>query len=261
MDKTDNLKYAPAHIKKYIENQSYRIDTVGMESSSVFIYDQRNLVLKIILKVSDYLNELEMMKWLDGKVPVPKVIEHGENHGLYFILMTKIDGMMSFDEKLMDNPEALIDILVEGIQSFWRLPVEQCPIHNNIQNKLKLAKSYIDHQLVDINDWDDDIIQNRFQTPLELYDYLLTNQMEEELVVSHGDYCLPNILIKDRKISGFIDLSRAGVADIYQDISLLIRSFNFNIKSKDYKKLIIEKLGIKFDVKKCDYYLLLDELF
>ncbi|MDO9628976.1 MAG: hypothetical protein Q7I99_03660 [Acholeplasmataceae bacterium] len=72
---------------------------------------------------------------------------------------------------------------------------------------------------------------------------------------------MPNIFIKEDQITGYIDLSRAGIADIYQDISLLIRSFDYNIKSNEYKSLIIEKLGITLDEKRLDYYLLLDELF
>lgn len=261
MKQIEILKYTPEHIKKYIENQKYRIDTIGMESSQVFIYDDLKLVLKVNQVESDYIAELKMMRWLEGKVLVPHVMETGESHGNFYILMSLIEGLMSFDESLMSDPESLIDILVGGIKSFWRLPVEECPIDNRIENKLKIAKRNIEQGLCNTSDWDQEIILNRFQTVEELYDYLLVNQMEEELTLSHGDYCLPNILIKDNSIAGFIDLSRAGVADIYQDISLFIRSFSYNIKSKEYKKLIFEKLGIKVNEKKLDYYLLLDELF
>ena len=261
MDDQQILVQAPINIKKYIENHPYQKDNVGMESSFVFIYNDLNLVLKAVDNETHFQSEMTMMNYLNGKVLVPKIIEYGVSEGYYYLLMTKLEGLMAFDEELMKNPEALIDILVSGIKSFWEIPIKDCPIDNRIENKLMIAKERIENNLVEIDDWDSEFTRKRFNNPEEIYDYLVENKVEEVLVVSHGDYCLPNIFIKDQMITGFIDLSRAGIADIYQDISLLIRSFNYNHKSNDYKKLIIEKLGIDFDEKKYDYYLLLDELF
>jgi len=255
------IENAPENVKKYIENHPYHKDNIGMESSFVFVYNDLNLVLKVVDNEVHFQSEMTMMKWLNGKVLVPRIIEYGMNEGYYYLLMTKLEGLMSFDDKLMKNPEELIDILVSGIKSFWDIPITNCPINNRNENKLRIAKQRIDKNLVDVEDFDEELTSKRFKSAEEIYQYLVENKIEEKLVVSHGDYCLPNIFIIDQKISGFIDLSRAGIADIYQDISLLIRSFNYNNKSDDYKKLIIEKLGIEFDEKKYDYYLLLDELF
>ncbi len=43
-----------------------------------------------------------------------------------------------------------------------------------------------------------------------------------------GAYCLPNIFMKDNKVSGYIDLGRGGLADKYQDIALCYRSLLHN---------------------------------
>jgi aminoglycoside phosphotransferase len=48
-----------------------------------------------------------------------------------------------------------------------------------------------------MNNWKE---STQFNTPKELYDYLLANQHEEELVFSHGDYCLPNVFLECLKI-------------------------------------------------------------
>ena len=107
--------------------------------------------------------------------------------------------------------------------------------------------------------------EDGFQNPADLLAWLEENRPEEELVFSHGDYCLPNIFIKDGHVSGFIDLGNCGVADKYQDIALCYRSLLHNYGEKEYKdfkpEMLFEELGIEPDWKKIKYYILLDELF
>ncbi len=42
---------------------------------------------------------------------------------------------------------------------------------------------------------------------------LVNKKPGEELVLSHGDYCLPNIFGIQDLVTGYIDLGRAGIAD------------------------------------------------
>ena len=100
-------------------------------------------------------------------------------------------------------------------------------------------------------------------------DWLIQNKPEEELVFTHGDFCLPNLLAKEDEISGFIDLGRAGVADKYQDIAICYRSLKHNFEGKYGGErhenfnpdILFEKLGMEPDGEKVKYYTLLDELF
>ena len=47
---------------------------------------------------------------------------------------------------------------------------------------------------------------------------------EEDLVFTHGDYCLPNVMFQDGKLSGYIDLGYAGVGDRYLDFVAVTRN-------------------------------------
>ena len=110
-----------------------------------------------------------------------------------------------------------------------------------------------------MSDWEEN---NQFESPRELYDYLVNNKPKSYIpVFSHGDYCLPNIFFKKDKIGGFIDLGRAGIADIYQDIALCVREISDDFKNEKCIDILFQHLGLEPDWEKIDYYILLDELF
>lgn len=71
----------------------------------------------------------------------------------------------------------------------------------------------------------------------------------------HGDYCLPNILVKNGKINGFVDLGSAGVGDPWRDYAWAIWSLEYNLGTKEYTPLLLEKLGIEFNQEKYDEYI------
>ena len=100
--------------------------------------------------------------------------------------------------------------------------------------------------------------------------WLKENQPKNfEPVLSHGDFCLPNVFFQNNEFSGLIDLGETGVADKYQDIALCYRSLKHNFGGvyggkvyKDFNPdLLFEKLEITPDWEKIRYYTLLDELF
>ena len=102
-----------------------------------------------------------------------------------------------------------------------------------------------------------------------MLEWLENNRPSFEPVFSHGDYCLPNVFLKDDKVNGFIDLDRAGVGDKWNDIALCYRSLKHNFDGtyggkvyKDFNPdMLFEVLGIEPDWEKIRYYTLLDELF
>lgn len=137
--------------------------------------------------------------------------------------------------------------------------IENCILDNSLDIKLKEALYNIENNLVDMGDWEDD---NEFKTPMELLEYLKQNKPKEStLSFTHGDYCLPNILGKNKKISGFIDLGRGGIADIYQDIAICVRSLKHNYETERYTDIFFKHLGMEVNREKIEYYILLDELF
>ena len=110
--------------------------------------------------------------------------------------------------------------------------------------------------------------KEQFRDPSGLLDWLENNKPAYEPVLSHGDFCLPNILIENNDISGFIDLGDCGIGDRWRDLSLCWRSLRHNsdgtfgnIYPGIKPDMLFEKLGIEPNHEKLRYYILLDELF
>ena len=72
----------------------------------------------------------------------------------------------------------------------------------------------------------------------------------------HGDLCLPNIYVNDsNEFIGFIDLGNSGLGDEWYDYAWLIWSFEYNLKTNKYTKLLLETLNIDYDKNKYETYI------
>ncbi len=258
----------PDTIKEIIGDRPYLIDEIGKSGSKVICFD--DIVLKIEREQEESNNEYKIMGWLGNKIPVPKILHFQNSGGVNYLLMSKIKGEMACGKGLLANPNRLVELLCDGIKMLWDVDIANCPSNNSIDNKLRQAEIRVNNNQCSIDDAEPTTYgPNGFENPKKLLQWLKENRPKEELTFSHGDYCLPNIFIENNKISGFIDLGRSGIADIYQDISLCYRSLQHNYKGKYADKthdgfdpnILFETLDIEPDWDKIRWYILLDELF
>lgn len=265
MENTVNI---PESIQRIINKTEYTTDTIGMSNSSVLLFEDK--VLKLEEDWYESENEFRVMKWLKDKLPVPEVICREKRDGKSYLLMSKMLEKMLCDEFYMSNPELVVDLLVKALKLLWQVDISECPFDAGIDKKLQMAKYNLEHDNVDLDNVEPETFgEGGFENAEALLDWLIQNKPEEELVFTHGDFCLPNIFAKGDEISGFIDLGRAGVADKYQDIAICYRSLKHNFEGKyggeKYQNfnpdILFQKLGIVPDWDKIRYYILLDELF
>lgn len=260
----------PEKIQAIVGTEKYLSDNVGMSDSEVRIYDE--FVLKIQPQSIETNNAAAMTKWVGNQIPIPKILEYCVVNGISYTLMTKIDGEMLCSAKYLEQPKKLIKLAAQGLKQLWRIDVKQCPYRaSRLNERLKIAEYNVLHNLVDLSSAEPETFgANGFANPKELLNRLKNNRPEEDIVLTHGDYCLPNIFVKENEISGFIDIGKMGPADRWQDIAIAIRSLkhNFDGKYTDGKKvfdftpqMLLDELNINFDEQKYNYYFLLDELF
>jgi len=260
--------YFPKDIENIIGGKPYSVDETGMSDSSVLIFDDS--VLKIREDSEFIRNEHIMMKWLENKVSVPECVCNITENGKNYLLMSKISGKMSCEDEFLNEPGFLVSVLADALKSLWSIDISGCPVKNDLSTVLSSALYRVEHGLVDVDDAEPETFgKNGFKDPAELLKWLYDNRPAEDFVLSHGDFCLPNIFINEGRFSGFVDIGRMGIADRYQDIALCCRSLHHNFSGiysgKSYpgydEKMFFDALGIEPDYDKIRYYILLDELF
>lgn len=260
----------PETIQRIVGTEKYTVDKIGESGSEVRIYDR--FVLKIQPRSPETDNEYQIANRLSGCLPVPSIPVYEIHNGLAYTLMTKVEGKMLCDMDYLKTPELVIDIAARGLKMLWETDVSECPCSvSRLSSRLKAAEYNVSHGLVDIENTEPETFgKGGFKNPEELLDWLKNNRPPEDIVLTHGDYCLPNIFAKGDRISGFIDLGKAGPADRWQDIAIAIRSLDHNFDGRYFKgkpifdfkpQMFLDALGVEMNEEKNRYYYLLDELF
>ncbi len=264
------IRKLPAQIAAIVGSAPYTLNSVGMSGSEVRIYD--DYVLKIQPQSHETDNEYTMVTWLKGALPVPQIPAYCVENGMAYTLMTKARGTMLCDAAYLAQPEKLIQMVADGLRTLWAVDVSTCPCETSrLTQRLHALDYVVSHHLVDMENAEPETFgPGGFKNPEELLQWLKDNRPEEDIVLTHGDCCLPNLFATGDSITSYIDLGKMGPADRWQDIAIAIRSLHHNLTGYytdgkvlyDFKpEMLTDALGIPFDPEKYRYYLLLDELF
>ena len=255
----------PNTILELIAEKSYEIDDVGHSGSTVLTFE--DMVLKIEPHTSNIDEAVENMRWMGLRVPVPQVICYEVMDGKSYLLMSKVDGKMSCDSYYMEHPDEMVELLAEGLKMLWSADISGGRQSWSLEGDLEKVRESLDRE------WEPGrtVISPSgevLKSPEEVMKWMEDNKPEVELALSHGDYCLPNVFLKDGKVSGFIDLGASGVGDKYLDVAdcywSLKHNFNGFFGGKVYEdfdpNLLFEKLGPEINVKKVQYILFIYHL-
>jgi aminoglycoside 3'-phosphotransferase II len=211
--------------------------------------------------------EADVLRHLAGVVPVPRVIAYVEDSGHAVLRMSGIAGLDASDARLHADPERLAVALAHALRRLHALPVAA---HAGFDRRLAVTVAQAEARAtagkVDLDDLDDG---REAQTLDALVAQLrVTRPRTEDLVPTHGDYCLPNVLFDPDSyaLTGFIDLGRFGVADRHQDLALAVRSLARNLPQGDFSEPFLRAYaegldGFVVEREKIAFYMLLDEFF
>ena len=210
-------------------------------------------------------DEAEHLGWMHAVgLPVPAVLQYHEWKGREYLLLTSLPGTDAAAPRPEERRSAIVAALAAGLRLLHATNISACPFDASRRSRIADAKSQLAAGLVRESDFDA-VRQGR--TGADLHAELLATQPAiEERVFTHGDYCLPNVLLEDDgaggyRVSGFVDCGRAGVADPYQDLALCARSIAYNFGA-EWVPALFARYGVeRVDEVRVGWYQLLDEFF
>jgi kanamycin kinase/aminoglycoside 3'-phosphotransferase-2 len=226
-------------------NVDWEYVTIGQSHAQV--YQSHELILKIQLKTNreSLLDEKSKIEWLKKRVSVPDIIDYDTDETNEYLIMSRLHGKDAAQTKWLNDPINLVTQLGHALRHLHdNVDITNCPFDRRLTKKLEETTRYLktlDKQLVE----------------------LFATAPDEDLVFTHGDYCLPNIMIDEElgNVVGFVDLGHAGIADRYHDLALCLRSMQYNI-GKDYSQIFLQAYGLftTWNENKIAFYQQLEDL-
>jgi kanamycin kinase len=210
-------RWTPA--SSYPEQTTWRLDHP----------DRRSRYLKIKRQgcYPTLAGEATRAQWARPYLPVPEVIESGDDRTVEWMATSALDGRPATDGIHCD-PATVVAALGEGLRRFHdRAPVDRCPFNFDLNIALAHVERRVATGLIDPSDaFNDDHRHLDLPAALALLDRL--RPADEDLVVCHGDYCPPNILLADGQAVGYVDVGELGVADRWWDLAVATWSVTWN---------------------------------
>jgi len=235
------------------------LKTIG-ESGAVVIQLFSTDRLPLFLKAeagpfSEVPDEAARLAWMATQpLPAPRVVDHVEHQDRHILLMTALPGRdLASDPGLA--PADIARLLGEVLGALHAHDPATCPFDHRIDNRLPLAERNLAAGRV----------QPRWRIgrspEAALATLRATRPASENLVVTHGDACLPNLLVEAGRFTGFVDCARLGLADRWQDLALALRSLERNY-GPGLGDTFLAAYGLDaIDAPRLAWYQLLDEFF
>ena len=224
-------------------------------------------------------DEIARLRWMAvNALPVPRIVADLVVGDTAYMLTEGLPGLDASVPRADGSEPFTIRALAAALERLHATPVAGCPFVHSAAARVEEASRRVAAGFVEPLEFDEG---RGTRDPAELLGVLIASHARlaarqtlgdvapEGRVFTHGDYCLPNVILRDaprgprdsRMLSGFIDVGRAGVADPYQDLALATRSIARNLGAR-WVPVFFAEYGIHaVDAERIEFYTLLDEFF
>ena len=170
-----------------------------------------------------------------------EVLYYGTSNGKDYLLTRRIPGEDGTDLRYLSDPERLCDTTASFLRRLHERDGRNCPVQDRIRTYTEAVMHGMER-----HHYEPDLFRDLWE--FDSYEEA-KSAAEEGLsllkreVILHGDYCLPNILLKDWEFSGFIDVGNGGIGDRHIDLLWGIWTLSYNLKTTAYTDRFMDAYG------------------
>lgn len=219
--------------------------------------DVHYLKVRAVEEAPRLLDEAVRLRWAQDHVPVPVVLDCGTERDVDWLLLDGLPGRDATDPGLKARPARLVPILARGLRRFHQVPVDACPFRLTVDGALAIVRERVATGQAEHADLHAEFRHLSLGEAVASLERLAPD--DEDLVVCHGDYCFPNVLVEEDAVTGYLDLGELAVADRWWDVAVGSWSTTWNV-GPGWETLFLDAYGIEPDPPRMTFYRLLYDL-
>ena len=229
----------PEELRSLLEGAALFDSSCSPEARVCFIDRDGGYYLKSASKGS-LATEAALTRYFHTKGLATEVVDY-LSYDCDWLLTARVRGEDCTYAGYLEDPKRLCDLLAERLRALHELDHSDCPVKDRMETYFSTVERNYRAGAYDLSYaegyWKDPNAKDLFRAlekgrTLFRFDVLL-----------HGDYCLPNIMLKDWAFSGFIDLGNGGVGDRHVDLFWGAWTLNFNLKTDAYRDRFFDAYG------------------
>lgn len=180
--------------------------------------------------------EAVMTEYFHKKSLAPPVISY-ISEGEDWLLTEAARGDDATHGVYQKEPKRLAALLGESLRSLHETDFSDCPIPDRMESYFKTAEENYGRGICDLS-------FSGLPSPAAAWDRLTEGRdILTSRVLLHGDFCLPNIILDNWKLSAYIDLGGGGVGDRHIDLFWGAWTLNFNLGTDAYRNIFFDAYG------------------